>query len=133
MKKKITPETESKGPFAGEQVHEVEYRDGRKESVVVRQASLREVPVLLRLLSSEDLPARVDWYCGQKTGWSDQLSDESFEQILERGNVLARPTLERWWKLQAKVEGPTLRSLITKTLGLSLPSSVLPEGTPPTK
>lgn len=123
----------SKGPFTGSEPVEVEYRDGKTETVLVRQATLREVPILLKLLSSDDLPARVDWYCARKTGWSDDLSDETFAAVLERGNTLARPTLERWWALQTKVEAPTLRGLITETLGLQLPSSVLPEATPPAK
>jgi hypothetical protein len=124
------PTDKPTGPFPGYEEIEVEFLDGKKKLIQVRQAKLRQIPVLLKLLNSEDFPARVEWYASQKTGWSDNLTDESFDRVLEVGNTLARPTLERWWDLQRTVEGPTLSGFLGKILGKQQQSSASQQATP---
>jgi len=110
-------------------------RDGRTETVSIKQIPIREVGKFLELLDDE--PSLVEFLCGKEKGWADGLSIESYEEVAERGTALNYPTcagfLARREKLAAWGAKEVMpRAQRIKELGSpnSAPTPPSPSGSP---
>jgi len=68
--------------------------DKSVELVEVKQLPVKKYPDLLAAVDDE--PKTVEIFCDKPTGWSDSLTNESIEQLLEEGNALNRDCFSRW-------------------------------------
>ena len=80
-------------------------RDGTSENIKVRELPIKKLDEFLRKIGDED--ALVELYCDKETGWAANLTRESWEKVLEKGDEInldfftsrARKRLERHEKI----------------------------------
>lgn len=68
--------------------------DGVSEKVFVRQLPFRLFPALMSAMDDE--PAMVELFTDRAKGWSDTLSPESFEAVVETGEKVNADFFGRW-------------------------------------
>jgi len=79
---------------------EITYRDGGKETVKVRQIPVRHMDKYLLAIDNE--PVAVELFCGKPAGWSDSLTEESFNAIAEKGQDINLPFFGPWLRRRMK-------------------------------
>lgn len=70
------------------------------ESVLVRELPIRLIPLYGQIVDRDDLA--IEMYCEKPKGWSDQLSLESAEKVLEIGERLNWDFFLRWLERQTR-------------------------------
>ena len=76
------------------------FRDGKTETVLVRELPVRELPSYARALDDE--AKSVELLLGKPEGWADWLTNESFLEILTKADELNVPFLAAF--LKRKIE-----------------------------
>ena len=79
---------------AGGQQIEVDYKNGKRETVLVRELPIKEFPKMLHLLDDE--AALIELYCERPAGWSEQLTRASHAAIVEAGAELNEADFFAW-------------------------------------
>lgn len=77
--------------LAGGKQVAIQTTKGERELVLVRLATLRQVPKLLALLDKE--AELLEFLCAKPEGWADSLTMECAALLLEEGLELNRPTI----------------------------------------
>src|SRR5688572_11114890 len=77
-------------------------RDGSSETVQILQLPIKQFPAYSKVLTDE--PALVDLLTGKPKGWSETLTNESFEQIVQEGKKLNADFFERWLRRQFETQ-----------------------------
>lgn len=72
----------------------VRHRDGRAETVRVRQLTVRELEGYLPLYGDE--AARIEYACGQPKGWADDLEPAAHEALVAVDQELNLDFFSRW-------------------------------------
>lgn len=70
------------------------FRDGTSETIKVRQLPIRLFQMYLAAIDQE--ARQVELYCDKPEKWSDTLTNESFELIIEEGERINRDFFSRW-------------------------------------
>lgn len=89
----------------------VAYRDGRTETLALRELSIRELYRWIEHHAARDTPALVALCAGQKPDWVDTLSDDSFGDLARRSFDL---NFHRATALALK--DPTVAALLSSAL-----------------
>lgn len=79
---------------------EITYLTGGKETVKVRQVPVRHMEKYL--LAIDDEPAAVELFCGREKGWSETLTEESFNAVAEKGQDINLPFFGPWLRRRMK-------------------------------
>jgi hypothetical protein len=111
--------------------YEARKLDGSTEAVRIRQLPVRLMDQYLNVLNDE--PKVVELLCGRPAGWSDCLSNESFEKIVEEGTRVNADFFERFLARKANMVSTLHRlagahqavveRLASATLPTTLPNS----------
>lgn len=109
---------------------EVNFRNGTSDTVLVRQLAVKLFPELLQAAGDE--PRLVELYCEKQPGWSDTLTNESFEAVILEGQRVNADFFGRWLArqrdrmraimpdleerlIQANLSGPGLPSSLSRS------------------
>jgi hypothetical protein len=79
---------------------EVQHIDGTKETVKVRQIPATKLETFMTKLTDE--ANSVSIYCDRDTDWVDTLTQESVNQICEKGLEINESFLNAWCRRRAK-------------------------------
>lgn len=102
---------------------EADLAAGGAEKVFIRQIPIRQMPRMLAALEDEN--RLVELFCDKPEGWSDTLTVESFEKIINEGERLNADFFSRWVQRrltrQEKVM-PGITEKLARNAGLPLPT-----------
>ncbi|MCL4179172.1 MAG: hypothetical protein KJ072_15700 [Verrucomicrobia bacterium] len=108
--------------FGGAEL-EVNLVAGGTEKVFVRQFPIRLMPQMLTYLENES--RLVELFCDKPEGWSDSITVESFERVVQEGERLNTDFFIRWFHRrltrQEKVM-PGITEKLVRNAGLPLPT-----------
>jgi len=79
---------------------QITLRDGKAETVKVRQIPVSEMPKYANALQNE--AAMAGLFCEKPAEWIASVSDESFEQIIEAGEEINAYFFGRWMERQRR-------------------------------
>jgi len=79
---------------------EVQHIDGTKETVKVRQIPATKLETFMTKLADE--ATSVSIYCDKPTEWVDTLTQESMNEICEKGLEINESFLNAWCRRRAK-------------------------------
>jgi hypothetical protein len=106
--------------FGGAEL-EVDLVAGGTEKVFVRQIPIRLMPQMMAYLENEN--RLVELFCDRPKGWSDSITVESFEKVVQEGERLNTDFFVRWFQRrltrQEKVM-PGITEKLARNAGLPL-------------
>ncbi len=86
----------------------------RVETVFIRQLPIKLYPRYKAALQNE--PRMVELLCDKPTDWSDTLTIESFEAIIEQGAKLNEAPFVRWEARQQKIAATLPKQDVEETI-----------------
>lgn len=103
--------------------------DAEPQAVFVRELPVKEMPDYLGCHADE--MKSVELFCKRPAGWAETLTRDSFERVLEKGEAINLPFLQRFAVRAARRQElmmPGLREkieakVLEKAISQSLPSS----------
>ena len=102
---------------------EVNLVAGGTEKVFVRQIPVRLMRQMLAYLEDEN--RLIELFCDRPKGWSDSITVESFEKVVQEGERLNTDFFVRWFQRrltrQEKVM-PGITEKLARNAGLNLPT-----------
>jgi hypothetical protein len=102
---------------------EVNLVAGGTEKVFVRQIPIRLMPQMMANLENEN--QLVELFCDRPKGWSDSITPESFEKVVQEGERMNTDFFVRWFQRrltrQEKVM-PGITEKLARNAGLPLPT-----------
>jgi hypothetical protein len=66
----------------------VKYRDGKEETIELRQLTIRQLYKFAELATTDSSPEMVALCCGKPADWIDQIDDDSYGLLLKRVHEL---------------------------------------------
>jgi len=75
---------------------DIEYQDGGKETVKVRQLPIRHMEKYL--VCFDDEAKALELFCDKPAGWADTLAPVSHNDLIEKCQELNHPLFEGWYR-----------------------------------
>jgi len=106
----------------------VEFRDGRTQTVTVRQLPIKLYQQYLA--SMDDECAMVELLCSYPKGWADTLTPASHVAVVEEGTRINRDFFEPWVQRRLERQKLFVPDLLDRMLKMAEPGQPSPASPP---